>query len=445
MADLVVEKGNDYLVKRIRIAKERIFLVSYMLTSLNVIEALHERAKAGCKVSVLTLPSDMISGKDRTAVWQRVRSYHEELAAYGSLKYADLEIGEPAMSQSSQSDIREGESIGRKWYALHAKFLVVDDVVIMTTANCGHEIKGSNGDRKVEDDCLWQIHWSKQDSDLALEYIQNYEILSNALQHDSGQSIFRQVEADSRWSSLVKRGVSSYRLTDYPTELLGKRSFANRRKSEMIIFPLMATARHYLTDLIRSAKRQISICVANITDDDILELILRIVLHNPAIKVRLLSGPTQGIRDANLKAKLNTRFLPVLTSLPNVEWRELEELHAKLWITEEAAAIGSVNANKMSLGFNNRKTTWRSSVEALQVCSMEQEIDEIASAFEVLWSKGVPVSAFAEIDWLAKAVSGSNVPKVLLSQIRKEISILRQEYWIAVARSIIEKMHDSRS
>jgi phosphatidylserine/phosphatidylglycerophosphate/cardiolipin synthase-like enzyme len=176
VADVRVEQGNTYLAECIKSAKERVMLVSFMLTSLAVVRALCAAARAGCRISVLTLPSDMVRSRDRAAV-DRVKGYHEELNSRGRLEYADLEIGDPRRTATSQSDVRSGEAVGRKWYALHAKFLVVDDAVIMTSANCGHEFTGRGEERAPRDESQWEAHWRCEDAALAASYVTWHERL----------------------------------------------------------------------------------------------------------------------------------------------------------------------------------------------------------------------------------------------------------------------------
>ena len=93
MTDVEVEQGNAYLAKCIRDARHRVVLVSYMLTSLDIVRALCEAARSGCAVAVLTLPSDMVRATDQAAM-HRVKQYHEELKSRARLEYADLEIGD---------------------------------------------------------------------------------------------------------------------------------------------------------------------------------------------------------------------------------------------------------------------------------------------------------------------------------------------------------------
>lgn len=184
MPDVRVQQGNSYLAECIASARERVVLVSFMLTSLSIVGALCKAARSGCRVSVLTLPSDMVRTADAAAV-DRVRTYHEELLSQGRFAYADLEIGDPRRTTTSRSDVRSGEAVGRKWYALHAKFLVVDQAIVMTSANCGHDFAGRGANRTLVDEDHWEVHWHCQDERLAEEYVAWHQRLAELLNHDS--------------------------------------------------------------------------------------------------------------------------------------------------------------------------------------------------------------------------------------------------------------------
>lgn len=188
MADVRVEQGNAYLAECISSARERVVLVSFMLTSLAIVRGLCVAARSGCDVSVLTLPSDMVRAADRAAV-DRVKAYHEELSSRGRLEYTDLEIGDPRRTTTSQSDVRSGEAVGRKWYARHAKFLVVDDAAIMTSANCGHEFTGRAGERTARDEHQWEVHWRCRDAVLATSYMAWHKRLVQLLRHGAHDSL----------------------------------------------------------------------------------------------------------------------------------------------------------------------------------------------------------------------------------------------------------------
>lgn len=187
-----VEQGNSYLAECIAGARDRVVLVSFMLTSLGIVRALCEAARSGCKVSVLTLPSDMVRARDRAAV-DRVKEYHEELKSRGRLEYADLEIGDPRRTTTSQSDVRSGEVVGRKWYALHAKFLVTDGAVVMTSANCGHQFAGRAAERTAMDERQWEVHWRYDDPALAEQYVAWHGKLARLLRHDSSGSLWQRM------------------------------------------------------------------------------------------------------------------------------------------------------------------------------------------------------------------------------------------------------------
>jgi phosphatidylserine/phosphatidylglycerophosphate/cardiolipin synthase-like enzyme len=436
MADVRVEQGNSYLAECIAGAKERVVLVSFMLTSLGIVRALCRAASAGRSVSVLTLPSDMVRSADAAAV-DRVKSYHEELKSRGRFEYADLEIGEPRRTTTSQSDVRSGEAVGRKWYALHAKFLVTDNSVVMTSANCGHQFAGRAADRAPTDENQWEVHWRCDNEALAADYAAWYERLSKLLRHGSEeslwQSIGRAVNAGTKRESLVQEGVESYRLTDYPLTYTGSRGLAQLRHSELLVFPFSACARDYLHEMIGTAHIRLWLCAETLTDPATLELLLRAASQNPRLEIRLLTGKLSGVGEPGLKARIKSQFLPALSAVGNCEWRELDDLHAKMWVVDEAAAIGSVNPNKMNLGYAPRRGYWRSSVEAMQVVSTPTDVKGMAEAFGLLWQKAAPASGWDDVDWYANAIAGRALRPAALAAVRSDVAAVRAAYYRALA------------
>jgi phosphatidylserine/phosphatidylglycerophosphate/cardiolipin synthase-like enzyme len=344
MAGVQVAQGNTYLAECIKSAKERVVVVSFMLTSLAIVRALCAAARAGCRVSVLTLPSDMVRSRDRAAV-DRVKGYHEELSSRGRLEYADLEIGDPRRTTTSQSDVRSGEAVGRKWYALHAKFLVVDDAVIMTSANCGHEFTGRGEERAPADESQWEVHWRCEDAALAASYVTWHERLVQLLKcggHDSlWQLISAGVRAGTVPPTVLQEGVESCRVTDYPIEHTGAQTFAGREPTEMLVFPFAARAREYLGEMLNGTQTRAWICAETLTDAEVLESLLRLASQRRYLDIRLLTGRLGGISEPALKSRIRSQFLPALTAAGNCEWRELDSLHAKLWVMDDATAVGS--------------------------------------------------------------------------------------------------------
>ncbi len=443
MADVRVEQGNSYLAECIAGARSRVVLVSFMLTSLGIVRALCDAARSGCSVSVLTLPSDMVRSSDAAAV-DRVRGYHEELKSRGRFEYADLEIGEPRRTTTSRSDVRAGEAVGRKWYALHAKFLVVDNAVVMTSANCGHEFAGRAADRTAADENQWEVHWRCDDETLAADYVTWHERLSKLLRHGSKESLWqnigRAVAAGTERRTLVQEGVESYRLTDYPLTYTGSRGLAQLRQSELLVFPFSARARDYLHEMIGSAHTRLWVCAETLTDPATLELLLRAASQNPNLEIRLLTGRLSGIGEPGLKARIKSQFLPALTALGNCEWHELDDLHAKMWVVDEAAAIGSVNPNKMNLGYAPRRGYWRSSVEAMQVVATPADVQGMAEAFGLLWQKAALASGWDDVDWYANAIAGRALRPAALAAVRSDVAAARAAYYRALAETVRRRL-----
>jgi len=152
-------------------------------------------------------------------------------------------------------------------------------------------------------------------------------------------------------AGVLREGVESYRITDYPVMHTGSRTFAARDQPEILVFPFGARAREYLGEMLAGPRTRIWICAETFTDADTLEVLLRIASQRRDLDIRLLTGRLSGISEPGLKSRIKSQFLPALTAAGNFEWRKLDNLHAKLWVIDGAAAIGSVNPNKMNLGF----------------------------------------------------------------------------------------------
>jgi len=443
MADVCVQQGNSYLAECIAGARKRVVLVSFMLTSLSIVRALCKAASAGRSVSVLTLPSDMVRSSDAAAV-DRVKGYHEELKSRGCFEYADLEIGEPRRTTTSQSDVRSGEAVGRKWYALHAKFLVVDNAVVMTSANCGHQFAGRAADRTPTDENQWEVHWHREDAALAGEYVAWHGKLAQLLGHGSRGSLWQQmsaaVDAGTQPAGLLQEGVESYRITDYPVAHTGSRAFAARAQSEILVFPFAARARDYLFEMVGGASSRVWICAETLTDPKVLGLLLRVASRHQGLEVRLLTGRLSGIGEPGLKARIKSQFLPALTAVRNCEWRELDDLHAKMWVVDGAAAIGSVNPNKMNLGYAPRRGYWRASVEAMHVVSSPADVKGMAEAFGVLWQKAAPASGWDDVDWYANAIAARVLRPAALAAIRGDVAEVRAAFYGALAEAVRKRL-----
>ena len=288
------------------------------------------------------------------------------------------------------------------------------------------------------------MHWRCDNEALAADYVAWHEKLSRLLRHGSReslwQSIGKAVDAGTERKTLVQEGVESYRLTDYPLTYTGSRGLAQLCRSELLVFPFSARARDYLHEMIGSAHTRLWVCAETLTDAATLELLLRAASQNPNLEIRLLTGRLSSVGEPGLKARIKNQFLPALTAVGNCEWRELDDLHAKMWVVDDAAAIGSVNPNKMNLGYAPRRGYWRSSVEAMHVVSSSADVKGMAEAFGVLWQKAAPASGWEDVDWYARAIAGRPVPPKALAAVRSDVAEARAAFYRALAEAVRKRL-----
>lgn len=192
--------------------------------------------------------------------------------------------------------------------------------------------------------------------------------------------------------------------------------------------------------MLDSARTRLWICAETLTDLGTLEALLRIASRNRELGIRLLTGRLSAIAEPALKSRIRTQFLPALAALGNCEWCELDQLHANLWVVDEAAPIGSVNPNKMNLGFGPRRGYWRSSVEAMHVVSSAEEARELAAAFELLWDRAAPAAAWDDVDWYVRAAAGGSVSSRKLAQVREDVAQARAAFYGQLAQAVRQRL-----
>jgi hypothetical protein len=68
------------------------------------------------------------------------------------------------------------------------------------------------------------------------------------------------------------------------------------------------------------------------------------------------------------------------------------DLHAKLIISKGLVAVGSINLNKMNLGFSRTSSLWRENTETISVCTDKNIIQSAKAQFVSVFDSSIHVS-----------------------------------------------------
>lgn len=327
-------------------ADEFIQIAVFQLHNEDVFDALDAKLRNGVSVEILTLPYDSINRDMQEEVIERFR----ELESNGATLYlCRWNIGDPE---------RTTTAVGR-WYSFHGKFIVTDKSAIALSANFTQQ---------NELDAL--LIFDEEPEKIA-EYRNKFqELLRLFVEEHSGYS----GTIRSRIMQINLPNISSlfelprvietqthrdHWIQDYPSSLCPENITIEDR---LYVAPFDAKGRHLIMEIISEASEFVYIATESFTDLDISDFLVKSRLRN--LDIRILTGATS----MDFSDRIQKMLREMLAN--NIKIHTVEEyLHAKLIITDRRVVVGSINLNKMNLGFRRAKQLWRENTESIAICS----------------------------------------------------------------------------
>ena len=359
----------DYIINTIDESESYIRIAMFQIHNKKIFEILNKKLKEGVKVEILTLPYDSINNDIQNDVKNRFKQIIENGA---KLYFCKWNIGDPE---------RTTTAVGR-WYSFHGKFLVTDKNAIILSANFTEKseldalISFENNQNKIDE---FNFKFNQLLELFIIEYsgyngnIRN-KIIETAIPFvESLFELPRVIETDTHKNHWIQ---------DYPSSICEQEIF---QKDKLFISPFDIKGRNIYLDLLSHAKEFVYISTESFTDIEFSEELIKNKLRD--IDVKILTGSTS----MDFQDRMQKMLRELLANKIDVNTIN-EDLHAKFILTDKGLAVGSINLNKMNLGFKRKSSLWRANTETIYYCTNNEIISNAQSQFLEIFKNSIDIS-----------------------------------------------------
>lgn len=370
---IIFEFSDDIIstvVAEISRARKFIKIAIFQLHNVNVFNALNAKVQKGVKVEIFTLPYDSIN----IDIQEEVTNQFKVLQDNGAiLHFCRWNIGDPE---------RTTTAVGR-WYSYHGKFIVTDKSAISLSANFTFASE------------LDAIIIYRDNQNKIMEYIEKFNKLLEwfVIPNSGFDGKIHSLVVNSSYPvpetlfetprSINAETHKNHWLKDYPSELCPVNVKIN---DQLYICPLEARGRNLISEIIKNARSYLYISAESFTDENIMDELIRKKINDNIEICILSSGESMDYSD-----RLSSMLRQLLASGITVKTTE-KDLHAKLIVSRDVVAVGSINLNKMNLGFSRTASLWRENTETISICTDKLIIQSAKKQFSSVFKNSTHVS-----------------------------------------------------
>jgi len=348
-------------------AEEFIKIAVFQIHLDSLFDLLENKIRDGVDVEILTLPHDSINETLRDEVVLRLNALQE---AGATINFCKWNVGDPE---------RTTTAIG-KWYSFHGKFIVTEKCAIVLSANFT---------RINELDACLII---KNEQNVITNFSQKYdELLALFVTENNGQdgNIHQQIintnlpNVNSVFDLPRVIQTTTHRnnwIKQYPVALCPDDIEIDET---LCLVPFDIKGRKIYEKLLNDAEEFIFVSAESFTDPEF-GLFLRNLKASKQIQVKLLTGATSMDFSDRIQ-KMYRELLAEDIQLYTIE----EDLHAKLLITDKHLLLGSINLNKMNLGFNISNNYWRGNTETFFITTNNALILDAKTKFDTQLTRSI--------------------------------------------------------
>jgi phosphatidylserine/phosphatidylglycerophosphate/cardiolipin synthase-like enzyme len=324
-------------------ATRYIRIAIFQIHSNKVFDMLSEKLKAGVKVEILTLPFDSINPDVRAEVEGRLRA----LEVNGARLYFDKwNVGDPS---------RTTTAVGR-WYSFHGKFIVTDKCAIALSANLtdAGEMDASIIFREnLEIITMFNCQFDR----LLRMFVTPHGVYDGSIR---GQIVAIDPDHQKIFELPKNIGIEhkDHWIRHYPVQLCPE---TVPIEEKLYLTPFDCRGRNFFSSIIEDAEQYAYISTESFTDESFSAFLVSVAV-NKKIEIKILSG----VESMDFSDRIDNMFRDLLAQDIGVR-TTTAELHAKLLITDKVLVVGSVNLNKINLGFHATLSYWRENTESLFV------------------------------------------------------------------------------
>ncbi|MCX9014188.1 MAG: phospholipase D-like domain-containing protein [Candidatus Methanoperedens sp.] len=333
----------DRIVSELDQADDYIRIAVFQIHTQKIFNVLERKLNEGVRVEIFTLPYDSINDDVRDEVTAMFKSIEEKGAI---LNFCKWNVGDPE---------RTNTAVGR-WYSYHGKFIVTDKSAIALSANFTQT-------EEFDATIIFE-----NESDTIEEYNNKFdELIELFISDNSGYNgIIRRkiIEAEDNPSLFELPNVietethRNHWIQHYPSTICPKDI---QIENKLYITPFDCRGRDFFMSLISEASEFVYISAESFTDPEFSSFLIKIRLKG--IDIKILSGATS----MDFQDRMNNMLRELLSQ--DIGIRTIENLHAKLIITDNFVIVSSINLNNMNLGFHKTKRYWRENTESITVCN----------------------------------------------------------------------------
>ncbi len=364
----VFEFGTNVInriIDELHDAEEFIRIAVFQIHNQEVFNVLNDKLSDGVRVEILTLPYDSINADIRNEVTNQLQNIERNGAR---LYFCKWNVGDPE---------RTTTAVGR-WYSFHGKFIVTDKSAIALSANFTQTqeldavliFKGELN--KIEE-------YNNKFEELVDLFIRENSGYSGTIQQkimdvDNNSSLFelpRVIETETHRNHWISHYPSLLCPANVPIE------------DKLYLAPFDCRGRNFFMSIISSASEFAYISAESFTDTDFSSFLVKMRLKG--LDIRVLSGATS----MDFQDRMKNMLRELLSQ--NIGIRTIEDIHAKLIITDKHLIVSSVNLNKMNLGFNKTNQYWRENTESILVCSDAEILEQAKSQYLAIYDESIDI------------------------------------------------------
>lgn len=381
-------------------AEEFIKIAVFQIHLDSLFDLLETKIREGIKVEILTLPHDSINDSLRDEVILRLNALQE---AGATIKFCKWNVGDPE---------RTTTAIG-KWYSFHGKFIVTDKCAIILSANFT---------RINELDACVII---KNEQNIITNFIEKYEELLSMFvtENDGHNGNIRERVINTTLPNvnnvfdlprIIQTATHSRNwIKQYPASLCPDDI---NIEEKLYLVPFDIKGRKIYEKLLNDAEEFIFVSAESFTDPGF-GLFLRNLKASKQIQIKLLTGSTSMDFSDRIQ-KMYRELLAEDIQLYTIE----EDLHAKLLITDKHLLLGSINLNKMNLGFNIGNNFWRGNTETFFVTTSTTLIQDAKNKFEAQLTRSIQMER--KLSEKINKETSNTLNKIFNIRARKEVKEL---------------------
>lgn len=350
----------DKVLEEIQRAEEFIMIAVFQIHLDRLFDLLEQKANAGLEIDILTLPYDSINDVIRDVVSTRL----DRLSELGiNLHFCKWNVGDPE---------RTTTAIGR-WYSFHGKFIVTDKSAIALSANFtrDNELDASiiiKDEQTSIDNFVSKFH------KLLELFVTEHNGYEGTIRNNITNSDLDNINAVFDLPNVIQTTThQNFWIKHYPSSLCPDDI---EIEEKLYIVPFDIKGRSIYEKVLNHAQDYIYISAESFTDIDFVSF-LRQLKFEKQLKIMLLTG----FRAQDYTDRIQKMYRELLAA--NIALYTIEDdLHAKLIITDKHLLIGSINLNKMNLGFKQTSKYWRENTETFFITTDDTLIRTAKAKFE---------------------------------------------------------------